>query len=34
MPSLGEWIVFLFSLAVLLLLFTLGEKYLSLESAG
>jgi molybdopterin-containing oxidoreductase family membrane subunit len=30
-PSLGEWIVFLFSLALLLLVFTLGEKYLMLD---
>lgn len=33
-PSLGEWIVFLFSLALLLLIFTLGEKYLKLDGAA
>ncbi|MBW1642331.1 MAG: polysulfide reductase NrfD [Deltaproteobacteria bacterium] len=32
-PSIWEWIVFMFSVAVMLLLFTLGERYLRLEEA-
>jgi len=31
-PSVWEWLVFLLSVAVMLLLYTLGEKYLKLEA--
>jgi len=30
-PSIWEWLVFVFALAVMLLLYTLGERYLKLE---
>jgi Ni/Fe-hydrogenase subunit HybB-like protein len=29
-PSIWEWLVFLFALAIMLLLYTLGERYLKL----
>jgi molybdopterin-containing oxidoreductase family membrane subunit len=32
-PSIWEWMVFMLSVAVMLLLFTLGERYLKLEEA-
>jgi len=32
-PSLHEWMVFLLAVAVILLLYTLGERYLKLETA-
>jgi len=32
-PSIWEWLVFVFALAVMLLLYTLGEKYLKLTAA-
>lgn len=32
-PSIWEWIVFMLSIAVMLLIFTIGERYLKLESA-
>jgi len=31
-PTLWEWIIAMFSLAVMLFLYTLGEKYLNLET--
>jgi len=31
-PSVWEWLVFLFAMAVMLLLYTLGERYLNLEA--
>ncbi|MBW2412397.1 MAG: polysulfide reductase NrfD, partial [Deltaproteobacteria bacterium] len=30
-PSIWEWLVFLLALAIMLLLYTLGERYLKLE---
>jgi molybdopterin-containing oxidoreductase family membrane subunit len=33
-PSIWEWLVFLLSVAVMLLLYTLGERYLKLEEAS
>jgi len=32
-PSIWEWLVFIFALAVLLLLYTMGERYLRLVEA-
>jgi molybdopterin-containing oxidoreductase family membrane subunit len=32
-PSVWEWLVFIFGLAIMLLLYTLGERYLKLEAA-
>jgi molybdopterin-containing oxidoreductase family membrane subunit len=32
-PSIWEWLVFIFALAVMLLLYTLGERYLKLAEA-
>jgi molybdopterin-containing oxidoreductase family membrane subunit len=32
-PSIWEWLVFLLALAVMLLLYTLGERYLKLAEA-
>jgi molybdopterin-containing oxidoreductase family membrane subunit len=32
-PSIWEWLVFMFALAVMLLLYTLGERYLKLAEA-
>ena len=33
-PSIWEWLVFIFALAVMLLLYTLGERYLKLAEAS
>jgi len=33
-PSIWEWLVFLLAVAVMLLLYTLGERYLNLEEAS
>ena len=33
-PSIWEWMVFLLSVAIMLLLYTLGERYLKLEDAS
>lgn len=33
-PSVWEWLVFLFAVAVILLLYTLGERYLKLEAVA
>ena len=32
-PSIWEWLVFIFALAAMLLLYTLGERYLKLAEA-
>ena len=31
-PSIWEWLVFVFALSVILLLYTLGERYLRLDA--
>ena len=34
LPSVWEWLVFVFALAIMLLLYTLGERYLKLETVS